>query len=465
MKYILRTALGVVFTFFFLAFLLVSALRFELLSTKFWTKGVERSGMYQDLVLQVEKMQAGIDKQGGGLNIKGIITEARLREVVEVNVERLVDFLNGKSKTLALSLPLNEWNVPREVLGGLPKIPWGREIEISKALASLGFPAEQSQSLLKSIDQVQQVLSWLVWVWLGLLAVALVFLFVHYVLGDGKVDKVKGSGILLLGSGLIAALIGWGGGQIGSLVAQNSKDWPAWAKMIVSGLAAEFFSLGKMAGLVTAVIGIGLFVYASRVLKEVKGKEAKKMSFMGKLFKTSVGIVLGIFLLLSGPIALGLIVGGKVSPSVTYESKFGWSMNQPSGWKLGEFEKSAGFKSPDNAAFVEAATSKRLKQVDNTKLYLDGVKLFLTSGEAKLKNLTMVSEPTQDSWNGWKRFIFVFEYDSSGGKRIRQVRWELYPESKGDGFVLRGEVLTEQLSKYEKVIRETMESFTTTTAK
>jgi len=137
----------------------------------------------------------------------------------------------------------------------------------------------------------------------------------HYLLGEGKVGGVKGSGVLLLGSGLIAALIGWGGGALGGLITQGSKDWPAWMKLIVSGLAAEFFSLGKITGLVTAAVGLALFVWASRFLKEAKGKEVKKMSFLGKLFRTIVGIILGIVLLLAGPIALGLSLGGKVSSS------------------------------------------------------------------------------------------------------------------------------------------------------
>src|SRR3989344_2751311 len=100
MKDILRTALGVVFVFFFLLFLLLSAIRFEFLRTSYWTGAVERSGFYQQLGTQIADWQTQINRQAKGRKvvITGIVTEERARDVVETNIERLVDYLNGKTK-------------------------------------------------------------------------------------------------------------------------------------------------------------------------------------------------------------------------------------------------------------------------------------------------------------------------------------------------------------------------------
>ncbi len=212
MKYILRTAVGVVFAFFFLIFLFVNAVRFDLLSTKFWTSGFEKSGFYQGITAEVNKLQAQIDQKTGRGRVKlaEAINESRLRQVVETNVERLVDYLNGKTEELALSLPINEWGLPKEIVAGFPKVSWSTQMEVGDVLTEMGYPAEQRQNILKVLSQVRSVSSGMTWIWLGLLLVTLLLLAVHYALGENKRDKIAGSGILLLGSGLLATLIGWG---------------------------------------------------------------------------------------------------------------------------------------------------------------------------------------------------------------------------------------------------------------
>lgn len=316
MKYIFRTALGVVFTFFLLLLLFASAVKFELLSTKFWTRGIERSGIYQDLTANVDKLQSQIDRSGGKgrIVLREIVTETRIQEVVEKNISRLVDYLSGNTKKLAIYLPLSEWKLPKELFEALPKLSYSAEMDLDVVLSEMGYPPQQTAEIIKALSGAQSVFSSLIWVWLGLLVMTLVLLAAHYFLGDGKQDKIKGSSLLLLGSGLITALIGWGGGRIGDLIASSARDWPVWQRALVVGWTAEFFSLGKVVGLIITIVGAALFVWVSYFMKTAKGKESKKeMSFAKRLFQTVLGVILGIILLI---VMIGLTVvafGGKIS--------------------------------------------------------------------------------------------------------------------------------------------------------
>ncbi len=65
--------------------------------------------------------------------------------------------------------------------------------------------------------------------------------------------------------------------------------------MLVTGLTTEFFSLGRGVGLLLALVGLGLFVWATFLAKKIKEKEAKaKMGLVKKVILTLAGITLGV---------------------------------------------------------------------------------------------------------------------------------------------------------------------------
>lgn len=319
MKYILRVAVGVVFTFFLLLLLFVGAVKFQLLSAKFWAAGVERSGLYQELLSGVDNLQRELDQKPGGRKIvlREVITEARVRQVVEMNVTRLVDYLNGKTERLALWLPLTEWNLPKEVISGLPKLPWSTEMDVEKILPAFGFPPDQAAMVVKNLSQIQTASTWLPGVWVALLLVTLFLLTGHYLLGDGKKDRIKGVAILLLGSGLVTTIIGWGGGTLGELIAKGATNLPVFARTLIAGWLAEFFALGRVFGLVIAAVGLALFIWITYVAKQPKVKELKPQEGLAKkLFQTLAGIALGVILIAGGLLLLVVSLGGQVTVKV-----------------------------------------------------------------------------------------------------------------------------------------------------
>src|SRR3989344_6358596 len=110
MKAILRASLGTLFLLFFLLALSLGAVKTKLLQEKFWTGAVEKSGAYTQLLANVDDLQKQSDTitQTKGLariKIAGILTPARLSDLVTTNIQYWLAFLNGHSTALMAYLP------------------------------------------------------------------------------------------------------------------------------------------------------------------------------------------------------------------------------------------------------------------------------------------------------------------------------------------------------------------------
>jgi hypothetical protein len=78
--------------------------------------------------------------------------------------------------------------------------------------------------------------------------------------------------------------------------------------------------------------------------------------------------------------------------------------------------------------------------------------------EGAFKNVVMAEASAEDEWQGHKRFKFVFDHDFQG-KRIRQVRWYVFPVEGGDGWLIYSQALVESWDELKDVIFQTIESF------
>lgn len=500
-KRVLRTGLGVIFFFAFLGFLLVGALKFRVLSPIFWKTALDKGGVYQQLQGQVERTlsqsRESVKQQGGPagmskemlrlLYIDKELTADRFRELIETNLDRFLSYMNGKSKELVLYLPVKEWDLPVAALGQSALANLTSQTPVEEVLPLLGMKQDQIKVTVEGLGQVKSVLGYLTMVSIGLLLLVVGTGVGHYFLGVGLADRIGGTAWLLLISGFLAKLIGVGAGNIFELIATNSKPpVEPWMAELGRSLVGQFFNLGATIGLVAGIVGLVTIVVVKYLTKKGKIKEEKdKMGFVKRTLSFVLGVTLG-FVVLGGVLAgTVMIFGGKVEFKAggvstqegqeetqrlsddVYVSEKGWEIKFPEGWEVIKDEKSEGvIKRPvgsvTNWATIEIGTNERTKEVD-AGTYLVMMKQGLSSATG-FKNAAFAEEPFEEvsDETGWKRFVFMVDYDgviSQRTMRLRLYSLQYFPAKSGDGFVIMARVPVESWPKYEKILKESVDTF------
>jgi len=518
-KRILRAGLGVIFFFVFFVFLLVGAVRLRVLSPAFWKTALDKGEVYQLLQDQVTKLRVDLEgsvrKQTGGaalppeitkvlaplLSLDKALTTERFKELAETNVDRLFGYLDGKDKELVLFLPVKEWDLPVAAFGQPALAKFTAQTPVESVFPILGMKPEQAKSITEGLGQVKTILGYVTAVWIILLLLTVGIGAGHYFLGVGLIDRISGTAWLVMISGFVAKLIGIGAGRIFELIAVSSKPpLPAWGVELGRSLVGQFFDLGATVGLVVGVVGLATIVGVVIFTKQGKLKEEKeKMGLLKRVLAFVLGATLGLTVL--GGMVAGLVVafGGNVNFSTggaslsvgsqteagggateavkeeaqslaenAYKSEKGWEINFPAGWEVVKGEKSEGvIKKPVSSVndwvAIEVKATSRFPEI-NSGGYISGMKYTLESGKAGLKGAVFAEEPYEEAEEstGWRRFVFPIEYDDVfGGQamRIRLFRVEYYPSKSGDGFVIMARTPVESWNKYEKIIKESIDTF------
>lgn len=500
-KRILRAGLGVIFFFVFLSFLLVGALKFRVLSPSFWKTALDKGVVYQQLQNQVEESlsqsRESVRKQGGSagmpkemmrlLYLDKELTADRFRELIETNLDRLLGYVNGKDKTLVLYLPVKEWDLPVASLGQPALAKLTGQTPVEEALPLVGMKPEQIKATIEGLGQVKSVLGYLTVVSIGLLLLVVGLGAGHYFLGEGRADRIGGTAWLLLISGLVAKLIGVGAGNIFEMIASNSKPPMApWMADLGRSLVSQFFNLGATLGLVTGIVGLGVVVAATFLFKQGKIKEGQeKLSLKKRIFAFSLGMTLGLLVLGTALVGVVVAFGGKVDfkaggetaqiakeeeqrlSDEVYISEKGWKINFPAGWEATKDGKWEGVvKKPQgvitNWAMMRIGEITRLKEVDGGR-YIEAMKQGFASGKS-FKNAVLVEEPYEEAQKdtGWRRFVFTVDFDEVVAQqtmKVRLVMWQYFPAKNGSGIVIMGSSPVESWSKYEKIIKDSADTF------
>ncbi|HKC04325.1 MAG TPA: hypothetical protein VKC54_00415 [Patescibacteria group bacterium] len=111
MKFTARTILGFLLIPLLLIALILSTIRFQVLSPLFWQNTLRNNNVYTNLasVLKTAAEEKTV-KEGGSLKevkvLTNLITPANLQEFIEKNVKNLLDFANGKTKEAMVFVPV-----------------------------------------------------------------------------------------------------------------------------------------------------------------------------------------------------------------------------------------------------------------------------------------------------------------------------------------------------------------------
>ncbi len=271
MKRFFRLVVGGIFVGVFLVFLALSAVKFRVSETVFWSGVLEKSGVYEELQSGAGEMMAGLtmDKKA----VKGldkVLTAEEIQKIIEINLERFLGFIKGGEKELVLFLPLDKLGLPASLLSRPPFSQLKGEVKV-EVLLRASMPTEQVETVLEQINQIPGW--WRVFglVWGGLVVLLILLGIGHYAMGSTQMGKMKGTGTLLTVSGLLAVVIALGASNgLRIVLSQAVATQPLVAKLIPE-LVSEFMNLGLMVGVVVAVVGIGVLVVAPRMVGKKNG--------------------------------------------------------------------------------------------------------------------------------------------------------------------------------------------------
>ena len=150
-----------------------------------------------------------------------------------------------------------------------------------------------------------------------------------------------------------------------------------------------------------------------------------------------------------------------------YISEKGWRINFPAGWEAVKTEKTEGVikkpvSGPADWATIEVSSLRQGKVADSGN-YLKLFKESLIAGESGLENAALAEEPyvERQEETGLTRFVFIIDFDGAvAGTKVRQRFYMVeYRTQSGVGFVIKARVPVESWGGYQKVIKESIDSF------
>lgn len=317
LKRTLRTALGIIFLYAFLTFLLIGALKFTVLSPEFFKTALAKGDVYKQLHNQVTKLRVDLEKsltqKTGGkalppqvarelaplLSIDKTLSEERFKDLIETNIDRLFSYLGSKNGELILYLPVTEWKLPIQTFGqpGLSKLT--AQTPVEKALPALGLKPEQVKSTMSALSQAKTFVQFMPTAWFILFALVLGIALAHFFLGTCLADKIKGTAGLALTSGLTAALMGFGSSEAFELIGANSNPpLPVWGLELGKELINGIFGYGATIGGIMAIVGALAIITVFILTKLGKIKNEKDTLGLGKrILSYIMGVILGIAIL------------------------------------------------------------------------------------------------------------------------------------------------------------------------
>ena len=309
MRKFARFILGSLFTTGFIVVLISGSIRLSLLSRSAWKKALSGSGVYEQMVDQLdqfiekaissedleklekeqqvgglsEKREAELKKMlsaAGGLNqLKENLRGGKMKEIAEVNIERIFGFLKSNQDDLSLYLPLKDLGMPEDLLKELPFKTENGEMSVKEFLGG-----EKSKETMKNFKYIQTAVRVINQVYIIGGLVLVLILIGHFFLGKGIVKRVRGVSWLLLisgalGVGLVGA-VGFGIKKALSNLAQLPEMLQGMVGVMIERLMGSMkLSSGIVLGV--GVLGVAVMMYMVKsgklkIEKEELSDEEKK---------------------------------------------------------------------------------------------------------------------------------------------------------------------------------------------
>ncbi len=486
MRGLTRFLFAVVFLVLFPLFLITHAVRTTLLSEPFWQQTIKPSGISQEVITNIEKLQQGL-RTGDAPP-----TEEEVDLVIGQNINRIVGYITGSEKKLLLALDLDKLKVPRLIRSSSMLSSFSENTDVETLIPYFIQDPKQQTTILDALRTVQIAGSLTPILWFISLIGMIGSLIGLFFLGGNLRSKLQVTAAVVFVAGLTSVIAAFAGASAVTGIVASTTGFPVWLTGILKGVSEGFFVPGKWWGAATAVLGFVGLLLVGRLPEEKVVSKKTTTTHGKKAFIIAGAIVLLILVVLafkSGALEFSATVSKNGVSTQSGDSKladvqklidepydtgFGWSIRHPQGWEItkSDAQQTAAFSRRINVkqnpadknkwALLAGQPQPRSEPVDNEG-ELIGILTDIISkdGMQGAKNAEMVTEPTEDNWNGFKRFTIVYDYDSEQNNlRIRELRWYLYPVSGGDGFLLYSQMEpTEGWNYYHKLLEEAMDTF------
>lgn len=267
-----RFLVGIVIVVELLLFMGLGAVRFRILNPSFWTNSFASSNTFTHIATQLQQtIQEGVPAEE--LDQEAINkTSEQIQTLLETNLERILSFLVDKDPNakLLLYVPVEMLELPAEALAEITSEGISDETELNTLLPILGQEEEQIEKLNTNLDVARQVIALFPVVWAGLLVLLLLALIAFFFLGADKLQKIRGTGVIITVSGLLAVVIAVGVKQLAVYGLTNQPDIPPLVTNLIPELIDGFFSFGRNIGIGVAIVGGLVIAYTLKTKKGTK---------------------------------------------------------------------------------------------------------------------------------------------------------------------------------------------------
>jgi len=466
----LRWIIGNLFFALFILFLLLTIVRFRLLKADFWIETLKNTEIYNQISLESKKSVG--DNPLAAQMVRGL-TPDFFQDIVETNLTRLEGFVVGKDTNLFLYAPVNKSGLPKQIFQKPPLSQLSEKTNLIVFLNTMSGNPEAGNQLWKTALLIKQIISYLPMAWLAILSLSGLLLALHFLLGKTLKEKLRGSGVLLVVSGIVLISVVKSVPELVSGVLPSFNFIPPFLFPVIKTLLERAMEMGQKLGF--WVTGIGVIVASASFL--IKNKEAAKPAKKPAVKKKKILLVV-----LAGVIGLTLLAaaGGKLrfSTQVTrsgqsaqpfdqslltekpYVSNYGWSMRYPKDWKVEDAKDKGevGFMKPKEAFFfVDKSSWNPLG--DNEEVYTTAIKDYLSKSK-DYQQLKFIREPKENSWKGFRRISMETEHYLPKDKINVIEFWSLLFRQNGQGaFMMIGRAPSSKWSTYGPLIENSFETF------
>lgn len=236
MKAFVQTLLVILFIPLFLIGLMSVTVKYQLLSPMFWQETFDTHNVYMSLSIALKDLveEKTINEGGSRGDVKiltNLITSENLKDFIDINLENILNYVNGKSDKIIVYLPIAKipYGLLPKNLGIKEKMPLNDAL---KKLNIVGFHENQ----IKQIPLIGRSMTYILIIDLALLFIIIIFLYQP--------------GIALILSGVITLMLVF----LGNSIKFSNQLVLAFVPYILQNI----LNLWMWIGIVVTILGLAL---------------------------------------------------------------------------------------------------------------------------------------------------------------------------------------------------------------